>query len=398
MKTFIKTRPLYLLSISVIVIFLMSCSKNTSIATSNVRRAPAQTSSDGFFYFLPKTVITTDVSVTKITHQPGPFAQYAESLLGLKQVIRTPAVDFVISEVRLNSYAEPDMDHLYFVENNPADSPIYITLSESGLIRGVNIPVDRQEAFKLIGEHIEDEVLGREASFNYFIDINLQEKIDTILERVRMDTITVERQRLQRSWVEKSTDVRAKEVADHILKIRDKKFDLITGFAEITYSKEALEYMYTEMMKKENDYLSLFTGLSSSNTVNYRFTFTPEVSASGNAKVLFYFSPREGLLDNNIPGSVPVSIEAKRDQSSQLLASLTKRIHDDRQTKRGFFYRIPEYSNVVVTEGNTNRAESRMLISQFGVVTSLPPHVTEIEFHPNTGAIRSAGRIIEPEP
>jgi hypothetical protein len=228
-------------------------------------------------------------------------------------------------------------------------------------------------------------------TFNYFIDINLQERIDTILERVRMDTMTVERQTLRRSWVEKSTDVRAKEVADYILKIRDKKFDLITGFAEIPYSKEALQYMYDEMNRKENDYLALFTGLSSSSTIRYRYTYIPDGTQPTTPTTLFYFTRNEGVISNNLPGSIPVSVEAQRTQTTSALAPLVQRIQDDRLPNRGFYYRIPEHSTVVIREGNRIRAEARLPISQFGVVTTLPPYNLDIEFHPNTGSIKSVG-------
>ena len=59
----------------------------------------------------------------------------------------------------------------------------------------------------------------------------------------------------------------------------------------------------------------------------------------------------------------------------------------------GFHYRIPEHSTIVIREGDTPRAEARMLVNQYGITTWLPPHEMEIEFYPNTGSIKSVGRI-----
>ncbi len=380
-----------LIATTVAIVLTASCSEKKHLATVNVQRTPARTANDGFYYFLPRTHIAVDVAITKTLHQPGPFAQFAESLLGLEQVIRTPSTTYSIAEISINSFAEPDPDHLYFVDFNEQSAPTYISLSESGLIRSVNKAYESNDYPKGPGESKEFGHFDAEATFNYFIDINLQERIDTILERVRMDTMTVERQTLRRSWVEKSTDVRAKEVADYILKIRDKKFDLITGFAEIPYSKEALQYMYDEMNRKENDYLALFTGLSSSSTIRYRYTYIPDGTQTTGPATLFYFSRNEGVISNNLPGSIPVSVEAQRTQATSALAPLVQRIQDDRSPNRGFYYRIPEHSTVIIREGNSIRAEARLPVSQFGVVTTLPPYNLDIEFHPNTGSIKSVG-------
>ncbi len=374
-----------------------ACGGKKSLVNVNVQPAPVTTASEGFFYFLPRTVVAVDVEVTRTVHQPGPFAQYAENLLGLKQVIRTPSVDFSISGITIQSYAEPDPDHIYFVAFDQQNSHMFLTLSEAGLIQSVNTTFDSDGFMKGLDDSKEYGYFGTEATFNYFIDINLQERIDTIMERVRMDTITVERQRLQRSWVEKSTDVRAKEVAEYILKIRDEKFNLISGFAEITYSKEAIAYMYEEMINKENDYLSLFTGISSESTIRHRYTYIPDRSRPDTPTTLFHFSVREGVMTDSGPGSIPVSIHAKRNPSADIMRNKIQRMQTDRPARKGFFYRVPDYSNIIITEGNRPRAEARMLISQYGVVTSLPPHMMEIEYYPNTGSIKSVGRTFYQE-
>jgi hypothetical protein len=383
--------------IVLLVLITASCSNKKALVTLNVKHATESTAAQGYFYFLPRTVVAVDVAITKTISQPGPFAQYAESLLGLEQVIRTPSVDHSISEINIHSYAEPDPDHLYFIEDDLQNSKMNLSLSETGLIQSVNKPFNSGEFMRSLGESKEYGHFGSEATFNYFIDINLQEKIDTILERVRLDTITVERQTLRRSWVEKSTDIRAKEVAEHILKIRDERFNLITGFAEITYSKEAIAYMYEEMIKKENDYLALFTGITSASTIRYRYTFTPDLNLPEGPHELFYFSVHDGVMEQNVPGSIPVSIHVKRNTTSDMVANIVKQAQNRGSGQHGFFYRIPEHSNISIFEGNRPRAEARMLINQYGIVTSLPPSLMEIEFYPNTGSIKSAGRIPEDE-
>ncbi len=376
----------------ILAFILVSCQQQAIVpGRADVRKAPAPTSFNGFYYFLPRTVISVDVTIVKTISQPGPFAGFAESLLGLQDVIRMPSVQYRIAEISIHGYAEPDPDQMFFIAMDQVQEPFFISLSEAGLLQSINKPFDSGLHAKNPGEMKEYGQYGTEATFNHFIDSNLQERIDTILERVRVDTMTIERQTLRRSWVEKPTEVRAREVADYILKIRNKKFELISGFAEIPYSKEAIRYMYEEMNRKENDYVALFTGLSSSASIKYRYTWVPDRTRPIGPQTLFHFSQREGVVAENVPGSIPVTIEAQRAQASSYLSSMVQRLPDPKNPNRGFYYRIPEHSTIMIREGRNLRAEARMLINQFGVVTSLPPYMLEVEFYPNTGSVKSIG-------
>ncbi|MFO7998111.1 MAG: DUF4831 family protein [Bacteroidales bacterium] len=386
-------RTSFILTLFFLFLLVPSCKEQKVLTSFDVKKAPSGLAAEGFHYFLPKTVIAVDVTVTRTENQPGPFAQYAERFLGLENIIGHPSVNYSISRILINGFAEPDPDQMYFVQFDQEDEALQLTLSEAGMLLSVNKSIDDPALKKHAGESKEYGYFGTEATFNYFIDLNLEERIDTITERVRVDTMTVERQTLRRRWVEKSSESRAREVADHILSLRDKKFDLITGFAEIPYSRESLEYMYREMDRKENDYLALFTGISSSESIRYRYTYTPDRETDQTPRILFYFSERDGVLKDNLPGSTPVSIQTMTDQTTSPLLPLVQRTPASRSGQTGFYYRIPEHATVILKEGEVLRAEARMLINQFGVVTWLPPAEMEIEFYPNTGSVKSVGRL-----
>jgi hypothetical protein len=379
-----------------LTLFIPACQSQKPLTVTHVRSQDVKAGSQGVFYVLPRTVVTVDVTVARTQQVPGPYAEFAGRHLGLQNVIRQPSTTFEIAEININSYAEPDPGQFYFVEfpaKTDERNPLFLSLSESGLIQSINKPFDNFEFLKGIGETREYGYFGSDATFNYFIDTNLQERIDTILERVRVDTLTVERQTLRRSMVEKSPEMRAKEVADFILKIRDKRFDIINGFAEIAYSKEAIEYMYTEMGKMEEDYLQLFRGLKSTSQIHYRFTFIPDPDRSTTAHTLFHFSEREGVLPSGRRDGTPITISTERNETTRQLGVFVNRNTDPQNPASGFFYRIPEHANVFIRTGNTIRANARLLINQFGVITTLPLNNAEVEFYPNTGSIRSIGNL-----
>lgn len=376
------------------MLLITACGSQVSLRTGHVRTMEAGDPGKGIYYALPRSVVAIDVEVTQTVKKPGPYAAYAERYLGLNEVIFSPATSYEISRVSINGYAEPDPNQIYYVALQDEEEQIlYMSLTEEGLIASVNRKFDNEDFQSGLSESTDYGYFGSDATFNYFIDTNLKEQIDTVIEHVRMDTITVQRQTLRRSWVEKGEELRASEVADYILEIREKKFDLISGFQEINYSKEALAYMYSEMDKLESDYLDLFTGITASQTINYRFIHTPEKDRTDIRHTLFRFSQNEGVLPaNENAGGVPVTIAYQRSHTTdELNRQIRESSEGSRRTVAGFHYRVPEYANLLIYTGNEKRAETRMQINQFGIVTSLPPGKSTIEFYPNTGSVKSIG-------
>lgn len=372
-----------------IILLVSGCNSQQVLPVTHVRDMGAVPVSQGFFYMLPRTVATIDIAVTRTESTPGPYADYAGRYLGLDDIIHQPVVRYEITNVNISSYSEPDPAHAYFVPFNALQNrEAFVSLSESGLIQSVNVPFDQQEFRRSLNETQQYGFFGNDITFNHFMDHNLQERIDTIRERVYVDTLAVERQTLRRSWVEKSTDIRAREVADYIIRIRNKKFEIITGFAEIPYSKEALEYMYTELNEMEEDYLKLFRGISSESTINYRFTIVPDATTRGASRTLFRFSPREGIIEANRQEGYPVSLEMRPSQAASVVRAMPPG-----QQETGLFYRIPEYATAVLREGNIIRAETRMLVNQFGAISRMAPQGMQLEFHPNTGSLKTIGSL-----
>ncbi|MFO7873298.1 MAG: DUF4831 family protein [Bacteroidales bacterium] len=377
-----------------VALIMTACSSQQSFYTSHVSDVPYGATSTGIYYALPRTVIAIEVTVEKTTDKPGPYAEYASRFLGLDDVIHKSAVSYQIHNTDISGYGEPDPDHVYHVTFPEGEERqnLYLTLTEAGLIASVNKQKDDSRLGQDIMQIKDRGELGTDTTFNLFINTNLREKIDTIVEEVRLDTITIKREKLRKSWVEKSNELRAREVADYIMDLRTKKLDLISGFQEIPYSKEALEYMYSEMDSLEQDYLDLFTGISHTETITYRFIHTPAKNNLISPHILFRFSSEEGVLPADNEHAAEVTLSYKRSHVTDEVAVLPTQTNRGRdQARKGIYYRIPEYADVMVHEGDKKLATTQMLVSQFGRVTNLPPDSLEIEFFPNTGAVKSVG-------
>jgi hypothetical protein len=374
----------------------VSCSSYQPVTVKHVTELSTDHSRQGFFYSLPRNVVTVEVMVVKTESIPGPFAQYAGKYLGLDAVIERPATQYSINDVSVGSYAEADPSAFYFVEyhaNRKADNPFSIVLNEGGIISGINVPQDLNEESRMATRKSLQGSFGSESTFNHMMQTNLQERIDTILERVRLDTVTIERKTLRRTWVEKTSEVRAKEVADHILRIRNKRFEIITGFAEVPYSRDAIQYMNDQLEKQENELLELFTGITTHSAIKYRYSFVPEKNNSGQPITLLHFDKRRGILEQPNANSEELRVNVSRDFATREMSPFVLNTNGKNTLPAGFYYRIPEHANVSVILDKKTIAEARLLVSQLGVITTMPVDNLMIEFYPNSGTIKSVERI-----
>ncbi len=399
-------RTVFFSALAIGVIFLSACSSKKPVVqrsgaeTVNVRHQATAQSGTAYYYSLPRTAVVVEVEVSKTQMTPGPYAQYANRLLGMNDIITRSSNKYEITNIEIKSFVDPDPDHLYMV-TLPDESAInrYLGFTESGLFLGVgNQAFSMQEK----ASSVESKAYSKQstdAGFTHFLDINLIERIDTIVEYVREDTVMLQRQSLRRSWVEKSTEQRAREVADYILELREKKFDLISGFQEISYSKEALEYMYTEMNQLESDYLDLFTGVSKQEKYRYRFVHRPSKRDAGSRHILFSFSSIYGVLNANDVDGRPIILTYRRSQLTDPLERNMEQ-HAARHSEfgHGIHYRIPEYADIKLHMENELIAEARMLINQFGIVSHLPAKDLDIRLHPGSGSIQSIGVPEPPQP
>jgi hypothetical protein len=212
--------------------------------------------------------------------------------------------------------------------------------------------------------------------------------VDTIIERVNLDTATIEKMILRRTMVEKTPEQKAKDAADFIMKVKENRLNLISGYQEVNYDKETFTLMNSELEKLETEYQKLFTGLTFTNTQTYHYSFTPESTTKSDTISLFRFSNLKGVLDTaNLNGELATLII----QSSLENQAITEFVNKKQALKskgHGYYYRIPEFANLIIQVGDKSRLKTCLPINQFGVVSWLPATKAELMLYPNTSGIR----------
>jgi hypothetical protein len=188
--------------------------------------------------------------------------------------------------------------------------------------------------------------------------------------------------------VEKSNEQKAVEAANKISKIRDSRYNLITGYQEIPYEAGAITYMDQELKHLEHEYMSLFTGITIEKTIRYSFTVLPEIDDFNGEIPVCIFSERSGVKDLNASGGERIFVRFETTESNQNLIAAARAREQVSGDNHGFYYRIPATSLVTLDVNDDIIIRDNLQIAQFGAVSYLPSTVTVVQFYPETGGIK----------
>ncbi len=330
--------------------------------------------SEGVIYSLPRTGIRVHVKAKQEKFFHGPYFQYAEALLGIKNA---PALDYerwTITDIQIETFSEPDPEQVYKAMGGPA---ALLSLTESGVLAGINQEVTFEDEPYSVSTFLGDT---KTPDFP-FLDLSLNPFYE------RGDSTT------NNAIVTKSLEAKAQEAAHTITKLRKRRFkSLANAYEEQLPDGRAYKLMVEELDKLEEEYVGLFVGKTYKKTFDYSFDFIPgEKSVSG--EVAFRFSENKGVLPKTDLSGKPIVIDLKKLENLTAAQDRMKAIASAGSGASGVFYRMPGKAEVKVMNGMNIMAVSRATIAQFGTVASMPESILDgsfrISFHPKTGAIKS---------
>lgn len=378
MRTFGLLR-LLLLTVAITVLMPAFC----QITSVPLKSGTTDPKSDGFIYALPLNVVKVDVYVSKTSNYKGKYNDFAAKLLGITDVISKDAITYNIDKVEVTTLCDVDTNQYYYAvlpHKLKNDYTFMVNLTEKGFISGY-YSIDKEE--------IERNQKGTSLTpFRDLLKPILIEKVDTIIRRVSIDTTIIEEKVLKRSISEKSNEQQAREIADLIYRIEDNKFSLITGYQEVNYSKESMQFMFQGLNKMEQEYLAFFKGLSITTEERYTYYYTPGEAVKGSMSTLFRFSPFMGIIDKNIPSGDAVSIFVTPQNHHKMVREFEIQRMQTKRHSHGLFYRIPQEVKIDIKVGDKLFTSHNALISQMGIITFLPSNVSNVDFFEN-GTLKS---------
>lgn len=334
------------------------------------------TSLDGFYYALPQTVLKVDLVIEKIKKIPGPLAAYAEDYLGVIDYISANSQTTRLLNASVTPLFTPDPEQYFYVQF-PADKSKdekahSFQLTDNGTLMGFGMdgaikesamPPEIDQTFIMLEDN-ED--------FSYYADYNRKKKIDTVVRKISIDTVTINRFLFKTSWVDKSDKEKANEAAQQILEIREARFHLISGYQEVNYG-ESIKYMNSQLKELENNYLELFLGKEVKTTDIQTVYYIPK---KDKMRDIVYYSP-----DGN---HIEIQLEMNN-TSPQLPEKPLEKIDN-------IYYRVPQSASIRITQNNNIYFNSLIPIGQFGVIATAPLNRTKLLFDEQTGSLKSIVR------
>jgi hypothetical protein len=378
----------------IVLILMLYFPVSAQVKVFHVTEGANLTDKKGMYYALPQTLIKVDITVKKKEYFAGPYADYAGKYLDLENVSTSDYSEYTITEVGLSTISRPDPAHYYFVEFDDKtikeSSAMLFTLNEAGLVSGLDGNILKSTIKENITK-ISDDQDAYAGLFQYSAETNMFEKTDTIISKVVVDTVTIVKKYLDRKWVEKTTEQKAVEAANMVTKIRENRFNLLTGYHEVAFDAGTMGYMARELKILEDEYLSLFIGIIIEKTLHYSFAILPEMSNENPDIPVFVFSERSGIKEPNSAGGEKIYLKIESSGLPAAMISINK--EREKTADQGFCYRVPVTTNVSLDINSDLKAHGTFQIAQFGSVTSLPSTISSVQFFPETGAIRNV--IIE---
>lgn len=321
-----------------------------ALAAGLLALLPAWLGAQTLTYSLPSTTVTVEVDIVQESFFAGPYAPYARKLLGIDAPQEDASRSYV-QEVRLLTRVEADPGARFTVNAKGAEE-LALTLSGQGLVSFR----DRQEA----GEAVWRFNPEPEADFGTKgLTSQTRTEVRTTWREVRTDS-SFTRVPVQESYVaEKTTEMKAKEAAELILKARKERFNIATGNTDATFSGEALGAALAELDRVEKEYLTLFTGYTVQREQHGSFDVVPSASAQKQRYPAFRLSGRDGLVSADGTGALYVlEFEPEEVSEGVPVARLSP--------KMSVRYRIPAVCSVRLSGEGRTLLTSRLHVYQLG--------------------------------
>jgi len=345
---------------------------------------------ESFYYALPENYFTVTVVIDKITAHKGPLNEHAGKITGLSSIVKEDAVYYAISRISLEKHAQIDLQHVYYVEVSHRHTVSYYTLYKDLLLSAYNTVTTSSWQEKQTVNQVNTS-FSTQNYFSIYTSEAMIEKYDTTYVQEMIDSLAVQVPKITKRLITKPTQQQAAEAIKMIETIREARWTLISGENEVDYSK--LELMLAELQKKENEYVTLFAGITEKEELIYTFTVIPTQKGNVISIPLFQFSEKQGISNNEDAETYTLRLTSTG--LNEAVENADKKFAETKSAKKkeinnSLYYRKPQYFMVSLYKENDLVQDFGIYsISQFGETVPLPANASFFEIDSLTGNCKS---------
>lgn len=327
----------------------------------------------GIIYSLPRTGLRVYVTATRTDLIPGPYAKFADPLLGISDARAEPGSKWKLDQVEIETFSEPDPAQVFRATGSSA---ALVGLASDGCLSSVNSATSNEKELKNITNPVSYPGVNEVFQFTDLSDLSFYNTGDSA-NKFRSSRLSLEQ--------------KAAQAASRILDCRKIKFEMAAGFLdELPADGKAYEESLKQLDKIEAGYTTLFAGVNQSESFTFSFEFVPVSDLKG--EVLFRFSEQKGVLEKTDLTGKPVMLEVLKDNGlSGSIDRLNSQIAGG--SEGGVYYRIPGLAEIKLIYELKALVTLRSAVAQFGAVAPVPEMYLDgnysLEFHLETGAIKN---------
>lgn len=372
-----------ILLVSLSLLWIINASKgqvNIYPVTGNMNKPEK----NGVFFALPRAVVKVTLKVREIENFKGPYAEYAGQLLGISNPVMQYSKEYEIADMGLDVLSEPDPDRVYYFEvderTSKEDRNVSIETTGEGVVKAIN-GISLQKPVRNVQD--ETKILSYTDLFEGGITSSLFRRVDTVIRTVTIDTATIRKRYFNTFFEEKPTEMKAREAADMISRIRESRFNLITGYQETNFSRETMEYMDKNLQRMLQDYISLFRGVRTEQIVTYIFYIIPAENKPN--QIVCRFSKELGVLEASDNKGKEVVLSVRRSGNwAQVPAWAPK----PSAKAPAAPYIVPEMVQLNLKYNNRIYDDTYVPIPQFGTISQMPIFRSRVIYDTRTGNVR----------
>lgn len=324
------------------MVLLSSCLTKKAVIESELTVTPLgdnnSVSEGAVVYALPMTLFTVLVGFERTIEKPGPYARFADEMLGLKDIITAEKESWLIRSITVETGEEADPSEFYIIESDKLVQTNALALKKAGLILDLNPMVNPAEQRDI---QTQGRV-NRKLSFNdmgsdeYYIS-----RHDTAFRVVKLDTTFIRIPYLIERKRQLTIEQMAERAAKTLLELREGRHLILTGEANVYPQGSA---PIEEINRMEKEYTALFTGKTATERRILKYTYIPDRSTAGKPQTLFTFSTNEGPSVTGSKSGIPVTVEVVPAAKTRDITIISRAVTENKMniTQDKLFYRPPE--------------------------------------------------------
>jgi hypothetical protein len=337
---------------------MASCAPSGKISVTNINDA-GFSQPTASVYSLPQTVIDITVYAEEIEIIPGPYHPYADKYLDIPEATDKPEHIWNITRVEVKHHVETDPDFIFSIQGT-YDTGLYpdiAALMRDGLILNPGKPAD--QVFYNTFPSDRKEVYFTDNS----IKRNFEAEKDVEVSLVMPDTNYLKRPAGRNALKEKTLEQKAEEAANFLIKLKKRRFKLVSGQYDYMPQGTAMADALQELARLEEEYLALFIGKRIVKSHERTFHYTPVTGKTADRIVLYRFSENEGFLDARETRGKPMVAElntgnkTKGFEQSRIPSKVIENV---------MFYRLPDQAYLKLIQGESVMSEAIIPLYQAG--------------------------------